>query len=220
MDPGAYIYTASVDMRNLFRSTKYHNTVVVDNKEQNKFEEAELFSMHYDAEVRVNRWEPTQEYDFLDAEHDGYKRLKDPVIHRRQIWFDKTGGLWIIKDILSSKGIHQFDLYFHFAPMEVEVDSSYPLAVRTKTGGANVAVVPLDEEGLSVDIMSGWVSYSYGAKETAPIVKYSKNCACGTFSTVIYPYRGELSIAEILERVEPVHPRRGQIELIWSSRLS
>ena len=45
IDPGAYIYTVDSKMRNLFRSTKYHNTVVVDGKEQNKFSESLLFSM-------------------------------------------------------------------------------------------------------------------------------------------------------------------------------
>jgi uncharacterized heparinase superfamily protein len=56
IDPGSYIYTADREMRNLFRSTRYHNTVVVDGKEQNRFNEDELFRMKQDAAVKMNRW--------------------------------------------------------------------------------------------------------------------------------------------------------------------
>jgi uncharacterized heparinase superfamily protein len=52
IDPGTYIYTADKEMRNLFRSTKYHNTIVVDGEEQNRFEEDELFA----------RWLVTENY--------------------------------------------------------------------------------------------------------------------------------------------------------------
>lgn len=207
IDPGAYIYTASKDMRNLFRSTKYHNTVVVDDEEQNRFGEDEMFHMNYDAGVNVNRWETTEEYDFLDAEHDGYKRLKHPVIHRRQIWFDKRNAFWVIKDILSTEGVHQFDLHFHFAPMEIEFDQSHPFAVKSKREGANIALIPLEKEGLSAEITTGWISYSYGVKERAPIVKYSKNCASGAFCIAIHVYEGEINIAEVVER----HRRRASL---------
>ncbi|KAF5437607.1 Heparinase II/III-like protein [Candidatus Methanophagaceae archaeon] len=54
IDPRAYVYTADKEMRNMFRSTKYHNTVVVDGEEQNRFEEDELFAMNLDAAVKVN----------------------------------------------------------------------------------------------------------------------------------------------------------------------
>lgn len=78
IDPGAYIYTADKEMRNLFRSTNYHNTVVVDGEEQNRFDEDELFTMGLDAIVTVNKWLVTENYDFLDTEHNGYVALKNP----------------------------------------------------------------------------------------------------------------------------------------------
>lgn len=62
-------------MRNLFRSTRYHNTVMVDGEEQNIFDKDNLFGMQLDAAVKVNRWLITENYDLLDAEHNGYARL-------------------------------------------------------------------------------------------------------------------------------------------------
>lgn len=198
IDPGAYIYTVDKEMRNLFRGTKYHNTVIIDGQEQNRFAPNELFGMGYDAVVKVNKWESTDEHDFLDAEHYGYKRLKDPVVNRRQIYFNKLEGYWVIKDILDGEGIHQFDLCFHFAPIEVELDSKFPLMVKTKTDGANLVIIPLLTEGVSVEISDGWVSCQYGVKEKASIVRYSKKSHAPTnFCNIFYPYLESVTIDDI-----------------------
>ncbi len=47
VDPGTYLYTPLPDMRNFFRSTKVHNTLIVDDQEQNEWLSGRygLFSM-------------------------------------------------------------------------------------------------------------------------------------------------------------------------------
>jgi len=45
VDTGTGVYTADKNIRNLFRSTEMHNTVSIQNIEQNKFEKNELFKM-------------------------------------------------------------------------------------------------------------------------------------------------------------------------------
>ena len=185
IDPGTYIYTADKEMRNLFRSTKYHNTVVVDGEEQNRFDEDALFAMNLDAAVNVNRWLVTEKYDLLDAEHNGYSRLN--VVHRRQIYFNKEEKYWVIRDMLTGEGgnKHKFDLYFHFAPMEVKKKDELVIETGNKTG-ANIAIAPLEIEGIEMAIEKGRVSYSYGKKVEAPIVKYSKTAEVpAEFVTVI-----------------------------------
>jgi len=187
IDPGAYIYTADKEMRNLFRSTRYHNTVMVDGEEQNRFDEDELFTMKLDAAAKVNKWLVTENYDFLDAEHNGYARLKNPVVHRRQIYFNKEKRYWVIKDMLTGEGgdKHKFDLYFHFAPMELKEKDGLVVKIDNKNG-ANIVIVPLETEGIKMEIEKGWVSYSYGRKLEAPIVKYSKTTeVLAEFVTVI-----------------------------------
>ena len=175
IDPGTYVYTADKEMRNLFRSTKYHNTVVVDGEEQNRFDEDRLFAMNLDVAVKVNRWLITENYDCLDAEHNGYSRLN--VIHRRQIYFNKKEGYWEITDFLTGEGEqHKVEWYYHFAPMKLEQDPEKPLIVRTKCKGTNIEVVPTKvPEGLYCKVQEGWVSYGYGRKEKAPIVRYDFN---------------------------------------------
>lgn len=212
IDPGTYVYTPNVKMRNLFRSTAYHNTVVIDGEEQNRFDENQLFSMQTGAEIKVDKWETNNNYDFLDVQHSGYEHLKEPITHRRQIFFHKTDGYWIIKDILTGKGKHDFDLYFHFAPMSIGV-SSLPkelikkvksirnpiiegnfdvdesLVVKTKNmESTNLLVIPVNTAfDLSLEIENGWVSYSYGVKVKAPVLRYKKTAICPVeFITILY----------------------------------
>jgi hypothetical protein len=198
-DPGAYVYTADYRWRNRFRSTAYHNTVVVDGEEMNRFVDRRLFQMRNDAIPKVHRWEVSGSADFFDGEHSGYERLKEPVTHRRQVYFDKREGLWIIRDRLTGAGEHRFDLYFNFSPLTLLFDEGDPLAVRTDcAGGASLAVVPLDREGLSAEISQGWVSYSYGTKIEAPVVRYSKTAHVpAEFLTVLFPMRGKMTAQEI-----------------------
>ena len=119
VDPGTYVYTANQEWRNKFRSTAFHNTIMVDDREQNRFVENNVFSIKNDAKVNINKWESNENFDILDAQHSGYQRLKNPVLHRRKIIFNKKENFWIIKDILTGKGEHKFDLYFHFAPVGI-----------------------------------------------------------------------------------------------------
>ncbi len=70
---------------------------------------------------------------------------------------------------------------------EIKIDES--LVIETKNNdGTNLLVIPLNVNDLSVEILNGWVSYSYGTKEKASIIKYSKVANCPTeFLTLLYP---------------------------------
>jgi len=188
IDPGTYVYTADYRWRNKFRSTEHHNTIVIDGEEMNDFRRNSLFSMKNHAIPTVYEWISTDGYDFFDGEHSSYHRLLHPVTHRRQVFFDKPGGFWLIRDILTGKGEHQLDLYFHLAPMEIASNND-DLSVKSLCqNGANLVIIPLKKEGLSLAISEDWVSYSYGRKTRAPVVKYTKRAQVPTdFVTLLYP---------------------------------
>ena len=173
VDPGAYIYTADLEKRNLFRSTSYHNTVVVDGEEQNRFYSHRVFGLKDEARPEMNCWESTAKYDLLDAQHDGYERLPEPVIHRRQIRFDKRRKLWIIKDSLIGKGKHKVDWHFHF-DNGIKLEILEELAVEAKCkSGISLFLKPMGTTDLKCSIIDGWVSKRYGLKQQAAILRYS-----------------------------------------------
>jgi hypothetical protein len=196
VDPGTYIYTADPEWRNRFRSTSYHNTIQVDGCEQNDFDLSHLFSLGEPVEIRINEWQTDHSYDFLDAEYSGFESLRDPITHRRQILFHKMERYWIIRDILFNSikthpiTEHEFELNLHLAPMELAAFSGDPLSINAgDSSSANIAIIPLNPNGLEITIDEGWVSYSYGSKVKAPVIKYRRFSKCPVnFITVFYPY--------------------------------
>lgn len=98
-DPGTGAYTPDPDLRNLLRSTRSHSTVEVDGEEQNRFDPDLLFTMRDDDRARVvDRHEDGSGRQVLEAVHDGYRRLGDPVVHRRRFTLDRQ-GLTVADDI-------------------------------------------------------------------------------------------------------------------------
>jgi len=196
VDPGAYVYTSDPGWRNAFRSTAYHNTVRVNGQEQSEFNPLNLFSLIGQAGTRINSWKNNGDYDFLDAEHNGYERLADPITHRRQIFFNKQEGYWLVKDILTHKiqrSSHQeceFEVNLHFAPVEIVTDASNPLTV-TAIGnqGVSIMVTPIRPDGLKSSVEQGWISHGYGTKIEAPVVRYRKLTSLPTeLLMIFYPY--------------------------------
>jgi hypothetical protein len=162
-DPGTYVYTANLEARNLFRSTRYHSTVEVDGEEQNTTNLNTPFVLGNEAQPQVLCWEASADYDLITAEHRGYARLSDPVACRRTVRFDKRKGFWLVEDTLAGAGTHDFRFRFHFAPgLTVSVRDELVEAVDER-GGARLLLVPLG--GLVKPALEElFTSKDYGAK--------------------------------------------------------
>jgi hypothetical protein len=198
IDPGSYVYTSDKKMRNLFRSTQYHNVVRVDNEEQNTFNN-DPFYMGTEAKTKILNWKVTDEKDFFEGEHYGYERLNDPVIHRRQIIFNKKKKFWIINDILYGNNKHLFELYYHLAPMNLK-SYDLPYSFITTNTETNLAIIPLKTDNLNVKVFEGFISPSYGVKIKSPIIKYYKKEEIKTcFSTLLVPFKEKNSLNQILD---------------------
>ena len=136
VDPGTYVYTGDLQRRHDFRSTAYHSTVKIDGVEQNTIERDLPFVIGDEARPFVLHWGE----DKIVAEHYGYQRLKDPVIHRRTVTFNKPERAWLIEDeFLGTAVEHLFEIRFHFAPglevspSEATVDARDPKTDLTLT---------------------------------------------------------------------------------------
>jgi uncharacterized heparinase superfamily protein len=176
VDAGTYSYAADSQWRDYFRSTAAHSTIVIDGKSQ--AEPAGPFGWKRQPRARLREWHSTPEFDFLDADHDGYLSLADPVLHRRRVIFVKP-GFWIIVDDLSGAARHQVDLMFQFAPIAVTLGAHSWARAETPKGRVlwvspfpSATVQPELTCGATAPIR-GWVSREYGQRQPAPVLMYS-----------------------------------------------
>lgn len=176
VDAGTYSYRGESQWRDFFRSTAAHSTVIVDGV--NQAEPAGAFGWKGQPRVRLREWHSTPEFDFLDAEHDGYLSLPDPVVHRRRVIFVKP-GYWIVIDDLSGAAHHQVDLTFQFGPLDVTL-GTHPWARAQTPGGRVLWISPFPSAPVRPSLKSGelmpprgWISREYGERHPAPMLIYS-----------------------------------------------
>ena len=112
------------------RGTAAHNTVVVDGVDQSEVWAA------FRVARRARPFDVQSDHaTFVEAAHDGYRRLKKSVIHRRRVEF-ANGGL-LISDTLQGHGVHDVGIYFHIHPgaeVDIRLDQSLaPLLFEQST---------------------------------------------------------------------------------------
>lgn len=122
-DCGAYLYTASFEERNRFRSTDLHNTPRIDQEELNRFIRPDyLWNLHNDALPRALAWHDDEQHTAFCGEHSGYHRLPNPVTPRRAWVLDKRTHALLVVDRLIGTGEHAVQIPWHLHP-QVQVES-------------------------------------------------------------------------------------------------
>jgi len=199
IDSGTYRYNGVYQWRSYFRGTAAHNTITVDNMDQSvPISSPDPFGWTFMPTPKLHHWITTQKFDFVDGEHNGYERLENPIIHRRKILFVK-GEYWLISDILTGKGRHKFDSYFHFPPGKIFLNKDEGFII-TLFEEANIKVSYLKDHTLSATIIEGsedpvqgWVSYCYGNKLKSQILNLQKNTDAPTsFYCVLHPFKNKV----------------------------
>ncbi len=176
VDPGTCTYAADSAFRDHFRGTSAHATVVVDGRGQ--AEPSGPFAWRQQPRARLNAFLSTPAFDLADASHDAYRRLGDPVVHRRRVVFVKSPGYWVLVDDLTGMEEHRIELRFPFARLPVSArGDGWVGAVGPRRRGLLLRAFarrPLEiriEEGATAPI-EGWISPNYGQREPAPILIY------------------------------------------------
>ena len=167
VDPGTYIYRGSPAWRDWFRSTRAHNTLTVDGEEMGVLGPG-LFQVSQQPEPRVVEWHSAPCEDWLVAEHDGYRRLADSVIHRRAIRYSKPDA-WVLEDSCRGEGTHRYEVRFHCA-QDVTVTLAGAAVLLAPPGAPSLGMLFVGSSDLSTQVEEGWVSRQYGRKVSAPVV--------------------------------------------------
>ncbi|MDP3728631.1 MAG: alginate lyase family protein [bacterium] len=109
IDPGTYCYTSDKKTRHLLRSTRYHNTLVVNNKEQNIIQEETPFNMENQTNAFCFQWQSDKIQDIFIGKHFAYA----PNIITREIHYEKSKKEITITDRLKEEADIELNFYIH-----------------------------------------------------------------------------------------------------------
>jgi hypothetical protein len=176
VDAGTYCYTGDMPWRDYFRSTAAHNTVRVDQRDQAC--PAGPFSWRSRPRSRMIEWRSDDRIDLIDAEHDAYTHLADPVRCRRRVIFVKP-DYWLIVDDVDGRSRHTIEIGFQFAAMPVTPGPS-PWVRADSASGRVFWLAAFASEPISTAVecgslapIRGWTSSDYGIRQPAPMLVYS-----------------------------------------------
>jgi hypothetical protein len=202
IDPGTCVYNGAPEWRGYFRSTRAHNTVMVDRRDQS--EQSGTFQWKHRAETRGLAGNA----HFAAGEHHGY----EPVIHKRKVEVCQSGSCVIVDELLGT-GMHVFDFLYHFpADVRLHIASQpgAPIEVSAEATGGEALLFFCTKASAEADVIAGWVSPRYGKRESASVLRVRVKATPPLLaSTVILPFRkGAPSCAESAEWLSsmPVAP--------------
>ncbi len=170
VDPGTFDYFTYPVFRNYFRSTAAHNTVRIDGQDQSEMHGPFMWGKQ--ATSRCIDFTVDEKYAEVTGEQDGYRRLDDPVLHRRSVRLEYDSSSCLIEDHIFAKDQHQVDVFFHFGPSCKLIDSTDG-TIRFDVSGRFVCELELDDSltatiyNGSEDPVAGW--YSPGYHQKTPI---------------------------------------------------
>jgi uncharacterized heparinase superfamily protein len=170
VDSGVCEYEAG-PWRDYCRSTRAHNTLQVDGKDQSELWGS--FRVGRRAHPIDVRCSASGERVEVSASHTGYRRLRGEVTHRRTVSYD--GSTYRISDHVTGSGRHRVESFIHFHP---ELQLSLGEGGLTAVGqGVRFALRFIGDvrAGLlrgeeSPPNLQGWYCPEFGRRQPAPVL--------------------------------------------------
>jgi uncharacterized heparinase superfamily protein len=168
IDSGVFDYEASPE-RAYARSTRAHNTVVVDGEEQSEI--WGVFRVARRAKpIRAFFKKQVDGSVMFEGAHDGYARLPGKPIHSRHVSYDGQGS-WVIKDMLEGGGMHRMESYIHIHPDFQVVQSVAGIRVLEPNGSTMAIIEALGPSQVRME--QGWYFPEFGLKPENHVIVFS-----------------------------------------------
>jgi hypothetical protein len=207
-DASTYRYSGEGIWRNGLAHTAVHNTVTVDRVDQMKMLTRFTWTNWSHGNVlqhNENLWQ---------GEHDGYKRLSDPVNHKRSV-ISLGEDRWLVIDHLVARERHHYALQWLLSDFPFQQQGNqlllsigsteYKVQLGTWDGNGMLSVVRADPNS-----RRGWRSQYYGEKEPAisMLLEIDESSAC------FWSYFGlESDLVEIASGILKIHSAETRTEI-------
>lgn len=158
IDPGTYCYVREPEWRGYFRSTRAHNTVTVDGRDQATQELSFMWSDAHAAEL-MQRESDDDGLLILARHRGGYGA---DITHWRGIAF-RAGAYLAVIDRVTGRGEHTLELNWHCRTpptqygSQLKLASEFPVALEISGGAISVHSAENDPK-------LGWRSPAYGVR--------------------------------------------------------
>ena len=142
------------------------------------------------------RFESTPQEQCWIAEHDGYERLQDPVLHRRELRFVPATATLTVRDELLCRNEHQLELPWHFAEgCDVRLEGGSLIA---RNGAATLRMTLPTAARWQLahaqeDPPLGWISRAFDSKR--PTTTLLGKLAIRSTTTLVTELRVDLATA-------------------------
>ncbi len=181
VDGGTGTYTMDPSLRDRFRTTAMHNTVVVDGRSQS--EPRGPFHWRTAVDARAPVWVSDTAFDYVEGNHDAYA----PIAHSRSV-LSVHGMGWIVIDHLLGDGNATADAFWHLHPDWIAQPDRRRVTLRHGSGAVLALASSLTVEILPPGSGDGLDTYSpvYGLMERGTCLRVrSAGPLPRTFATVV-----------------------------------
>ena len=96
VDPGTYCYTSDINDRNYFRSTKAHNTMMVDNQEINSMT-TKPFTLSNDVNCKTNLVKKNENNIILESKRYNKVLTEESVTCNRKLIYDIEKSFFLVR---------------------------------------------------------------------------------------------------------------------------
>lgn len=162
LDSGVFEYTSG-GMRDYNRSTRAHNTVVVDDKDQAECWGSFRVARRFIPEINMVKHSLSSDYKmnfFFEGIFDGYSKLiGDDIVHSRKIEVNHKKRELSVQDYINGKGFHTVKSYVHLAPEAKVTQEGNKFKVHLE--GINFTIEVFNENS---KIEEGWTSPCFNIK--------------------------------------------------------
>lgn len=156
---GTYAYDRS-QWREYVLSARAHNISKIDGLYQNRGKIARRNEIRHSLSPMQNKWITNEHFDFGEGRYDeGFgPDLDSTVTQYRALLFVKN-DYWLLFDVFTptDEKQHIYETYFHLNTTKSVTEDKLLAVCSNDEGEANIAIVPLHREALSVDIIKGQV---------------------------------------------------------------
>jgi len=197
IDAGTGVYTADPKLREQFRSTKSHNTVTLDGRNQSHSDGP--FHWKQRAVTSAMVWHAGDGFDYFEAAHDGYS----PFEHRRHV-MSIHDDLLIVMDLIAGGGSQPDSAHTAASHWHIDPRWSVRLAPGRATLSHDDARVDLVTQGGQIqhfaadaELGLGWHAPVYGRIEAGSTLRLAVTAHPPIWNLAVFSLQPDNEIASV-----------------------